>query len=289
MVASATMILVTGATGDIGGEVVRQLVKGGEQVRALARDPAKATAKLPAGVEVARGDLLDEGSLRAAASGATKMFVMAHATDLPKVAAHAAAAAKDAGVRHIVLLSSSTVLLKPAVAIGKWHFAAEEAVEATGLGWTMLRPGNFASNALRWAPTIKAQGTVFGPEGAGKSAPIDPYDIASVAVKALTTPGHEGKRYVLTGTELMTAADQVAIIGAAIGKPLRFVAVPEAGARAGMMKAGMSEEIAEAILEIQRVGREGGDALVTTDVRHVTGAEPRTFAAWVQAHLAAFG
>ncbi len=282
------MILVTGATGDVGGEVVRQLVSGGERVRVLARDPAKAKAKLGAEVEVAQGDLLQEGSLTAALAGAEKLFLMAHATDLPAVAGHAAPAAKRAGVRHVVLLSSSTVLTNPIVTIGKWHLAAEEAVEATGLAWTMLRPGNFASNTLRWAPTIKAQGTVFAPAGEGKTAPIDPYDIASVAVKALTAPGHEGKKYVLTGEELLSTAEQVAAIGAALGKPLRFVDVPEAGARAGMLKAGMSETIVDALMELMRRVRTGEDALRTTTVREVTGRAPRTFAAWVEAHRAAF-
>jgi uncharacterized protein YbjT (DUF2867 family) len=281
------MILVTGATGDVGGEVVRQLVAAGETVRVLARDPVKA-AKLGPAVEVVRGDLLQPETLTAALVGAEKLFLMAGAEDLPAVAQHAIPAAKHAGVRHVVLLSSSTILTEPMVTIGKWHLAAEQHLEASGLAWTMLRPGNFASNALRWAPTIKAQGAVYGTAGDGKSAPIDPYDIASVAAKALTTPGHEGKRYVLTSEELLTMAEQVDAIGAAIGKPVRLIDVPEAGARAGMLKSGMNEVLVDALLELMTSVRTGGGARQTTTVREVTGVAPRTFATWVRAHLSAF-
>ena len=281
------MILVTGATGGVGGEVVRQLLAAGEKVRVLARDPAKAAKLGPA--FVVKGDLLDADAFAPALAGVAKLFLMAGAQDVPAVAANAASAAKKAGVRHVVLLSSSTILMDPPVTIGGWHLQAEQALEAAGLACTMLRPGNFASNALRWAPTIKAQGAVFTPGGDGKSAPIDPYDIASVAAKALLTTGHEGKRYVLTGEEVMTVAEQVAIIGAALGRPLRLVEVPEAGARAGMAKSGMNDVMIEAILQLMRGGGGGGEALRTSTVRDVTGVAPRTFAAWVGANLHAFG
>jgi uncharacterized protein YbjT (DUF2867 family) len=281
------MILVTGATGDIGGEVTRQLVQGGQKVRVLARDPAKAARMLGSAVEVAKGDLLQKDSLTEAFAGATKVFLMAHAADLPAAAEHALAAAKQGGARHVVLLSSNTTLMEPIGAIGRWHLAAEQQLEATGIAWTMLRPGNFASNSLRWAPMIKAQGAVFGPAG-GKSTPIDPYDIASVAVKALTTAGHEGKKHLLTGSERLTAAEQIDIIGAALGKTLRYVEVPDEGARAGMLKAGMPEVLADALLELIRLARTGREPATTTTVRDVTGAEPRTFAMWVEAHVSAF-
>jgi uncharacterized protein YbjT (DUF2867 family) len=281
------MILVTGATGGVGGDVVRHLVKAGQPVRALARDPEKAAKLLP-GVDVARGDLSKPDTLAPALEGATKAFLMAGAQELPAIAKDFVAAAKRAGVAHVVLLSSSTILLEPRVAIGAWHLAAEQELEASGLAWTMVRPGNFASNTLRWAPMIKAQGAVFGTGGHGKSAPIDPYDIAAVAATALATPGHEGKKYVLTGDELLSAAEQVAIIGAAIGKPLRYVEVPEAGARAGMQKAGMNEIMIDALLELLRRVDANDEALRTTTVRDVTGVAPRTFAAWVKDHVAAF-
>jgi uncharacterized protein YbjT (DUF2867 family) len=278
------MILVTGATGDIGGEVVRQLVAAGEKVRVLARDPVKA-AKLGPGIEVAHGDLLKPDTLPPAFAGADHVFLMAGAPDLPAAAEHALAAAGPGGAKHIILLSSGTILMEPMGVIARWHLAAEQRLEASGIAWTMLRPGNFMSNSLRWAGMIKGQGAVFGPASGGKSAPIDPHDIASVAVSALTTAGYEGKKLVLTGPQTLGAAEQVEIIAAALGKPVRFVAVPVEAARAGMLRSGMDETMADAILELVL---HAGSERTTSTVRDVTGVEPRTFADWVRAHLAAF-
>ena len=276
------MILVTGATGDVGGGVVRRLLAAGEKVRVLARDPAKA-AKL-GDVDVAKGDLLDPAALATAMTGAHKLFLMAHARDLPPVAENAVAAALAAGVRHVVLLSSYTVATHPTTAIGKWHHLAEQAIEKTKLAWTMLRPGNFASNTLRWVPTIKGQGSVFSPDGASTSAPIDPADIAAVGAAALTGSGHEGKRYVLTSEETLSVKEQVETIARVIGKPIRFVDVPPEAARAGMLKAGFDAELVDAVLELR--GTAG--SLQTTTVRDVTGKPARTYEEWVRANAAAF-
>lgn len=276
------MILVTGATGDVGGGVARRLLAAGEKVRVLARDPAKA-AKL-GDVDVAKGDLLDAAALAAAMKGAEKLFLMAHAQDLPQVAAHAVAAAQAAGVRHVVLLSSYTVATHPKTAIGRWHHEAEQAIEATKLQWTMLRPGNFSSNTLRWAPTIKGQGCVFSPDGASTSAPIDPADIAAVGAVALMANGHEGKRYVLTSEQTLSVRDQVETLARVIGKPIKFVDVPPEAARAGMLKAGLSEELVAAVLEL----RGTAETLQTTTVHDVTGKPARTYEDWARAHAAAF-
>lgn len=280
------MILVTGATGDVGGEVTRQLVRAGAKVRVLARDPAKAV-KLGLDVEIAQGDLLRPETLDRAFQGVEKAFLMAHAPDLPAVAEHAVAAAVRAGVRHVVLLSSYSAAHSTPSAIGRWHRAAEVRVEEAGLAWTMLRPGNFASNSLRWAGSVKAQGVVYAPEGSGRTAPIDPQDIATVGARALLEPGHEGKRYLLTGEELTDTASLVATLGAALGRSLRLVEVPQVAARAGMLKSGLTEELADAILELT-AGTYGREEHLSRDVHAVTGAPARTFAQWVDAHLDAF-
>lgn len=279
------MIFVTGATGNIGSEIVRQLVALGQPVRALSRNRDRAAQQLGPKVEIVEGDLNRPDELDSWLKGVDRLFVLSHAHELPNVAGPVFEAAKRAGVRHVVLNSSSTVLFDPPVKIGQWHATAEAKLEASGLQWTMLRPGNFDSNALRWAPTIRSQQTVFAPEG-GMSAPIDPHDIASVAVKALTTDGHAGKRYVVTGPELMNAAKQVEILGSLLGKSLRFVAMTEAAGRAGMIKAGMSENMAEAVLELLRP--HSGEGLKTDTVREVTGRDPLTFEQWARDHLAAF-
>jgi uncharacterized protein YbjT (DUF2867 family) len=283
------MILVTGVTGNIGGELARLLVGAGQQVRGLTRDVSKAPASLGAGVSLVQGDFARPETLPAALAGVEKAFFVANAGPrLAEVGGVFFDAARDAGVRHVVAVSSGTVEYEPPGAIGRWHLALEERLKATGLAWTMLRPGNFASNTLRWAPMIRTQGAVFAPHGDGKTAPIDPRDIAAVAFAALTGQGHERTTLTLTGSEVVTPREQVEKIGAVLGKPLRFVEVPEEGARAGMLRAGMPEVMADALLEVIRTGARSGKAFKTTTVRDVTGNVARSFDDWLRDHVAAF-
>lgn len=281
------MILVTGATGTVGSEVVKQLLEAGQKVRVLVRDPAKA-AKFGGKVEVVQGDLDKPETLGPAFAGVDKAFVLAMGLDLPKLEGNAFDAAKKAGVKHIVKLSALGASIEPGIEISRWHHACEEKLKATGIAWTMLRPGNFASNALSWAGSIKGQSSVFQPSGEGKTAPIDPRDLAAVAVKVLTTEGHEGKGYELTGPEALSAAEQVEKIGAAIGKPLRFVDVPEAAAREGMLKSGMPEAIVGPLLELMALIRAGYGATLTPTVEELLGRKPRTFDEWARDHAGAF-
>jgi uncharacterized protein YbjT (DUF2867 family) len=282
------MILVTGATGTVGSEVVKQLLEAGAPVRVIARDPAKAAAKLGSAVDVVRGDLGAPETLGAAFAGVSKAFVLSTGPDGPRLEGNAFDAAKKAGVAHVVDLSVFGAASERGTTIDRWHRESEKKLEASGLAWTFLRPGAFASNALMWIPSIKAQGAVFSPAGEGKMTPIDPRDIAAVAVKALTTPGHEGKAYPLTGPEALSTAEQVAKIAAAIDRPLRFVDVPPAAAREGMLKAGMPALLADALLEFMALARAGHGATITTTVADVLGRPARTFDAWLRDHVAAF-
>jgi uncharacterized protein YbjT (DUF2867 family) len=192
----------------------------------------------------------------------------------------------DAGVRHVAFVSSGTIDLQPPVTIGRWHLEGEAALKATGMAWTMLRPGAFASNALRWAGSIKAQGAVFAPNAQGRAVPVDPRDIAAVGAAALLHDGHAGRTYTVTGPAVVTPAQQVELIGAALGRPLRFVEVSAEQAREGMLKAGMPPAAVEPVLELMAVDRH--EAPVTSVVKDVTGHEPRTFADWVRDNVAAF-
>jgi uncharacterized protein YbjT (DUF2867 family) len=280
------MIVVTGATGNVGSELVKLLVRSGEKVRVMARNPAKAE-KL-GGVEIVEGDLEKPEMLGRAFAGAEKLFLLITGPDMPAVAASAAAAAKEAGVKHIVMLSSQGAGHHREFAIGRWHREAEAKVKEAGIPWTMLRPGGFASNALWWAGSIKAQGSVFGSTGEGKSAPIHPGDIAAVAHKALTSPGHEGKTYDLTGPELLSAREQVQAISEAIGRPLKYVDLPEAASREGMLKAGMPERLVNALMEGLALVREGEGSTVTSTVEELLGRPARTFGAWARDKADAF-
>src|SRR5437868_2919098 len=220
------MILVTGATGTIGSEVVRQLSAAGQKVRALVRDTAKAEKIKGANVELAKGDLTQPETVRAALQGADKLFLLFTGVDLVPVEGKVVEEAKKAGVKHIVYLSVVGADMEPGIALGRGHRATEKAIEASGIPYTFLRPSGFMSNMFNNLQSIKAQGKFYGPYGDGKMGVIHPADIAAVAVKALTTAGHEGKAYVLTGSEAINNGEQAKILSQAVGKPIEYVAVP---------------------------------------------------------------
>jgi uncharacterized protein YbjT (DUF2867 family) len=203
--------LVTGATGHVGGPVARQLHEQGHRVRALVRDPARA-ASLPAGMEVAAGNLDDPETVAKAVTGAEAIFVMRVGTGTGQTTTMAAAA-QDAGVARVVLLSSAGARLLPLDAnpMGAAFAAREQILRESGLGVTYLRPDAFASNTFRWRDAVRA-GKVTDPTGDGVLAVIDPDDIARVAVAALTDGGHVGKGYLLTGPQALTSHQQVAAI-----------------------------------------------------------------------------
>jgi uncharacterized protein YbjT (DUF2867 family) len=202
-------------------------------------------------------------------------------------AAQFCTAARTAGVQHVVALSSGTIAIEQRSAIGRWHHALEQAVEATQVSATFLRPGNFASNSLRWAGMIRSQGSVFHPYPDGRSAPIDPRDIAAAAFVALTDSSRRGQTYHLTGPAKLSTREQVQTIASALQREIRFVEVPEVGARKGMLGSGMTETMADAILELARASMHDAEPL-SPAVRELTGHEPRTFGTWVHDHVGAF-
>jgi uncharacterized protein YbjT (DUF2867 family) len=279
------MILVTGATGNIGSEAVRLLVDEEQPVRALTRDARKLDGVR--GIEIAVGDFTRPETLAPALAGVTGLLLTAGARELAGVTRAMVEAARGSTLQHVTLVSSGTIHIEPRTRIGQWHLDAEEILRASGLGWTMLRPVGFASNALRWAGTIKSQGVVFAPQG-GPSSPIDPRDIAAVAVRALVEPqDHLGKTHLITGGSTLTPADQVAVIGTLLGRELRFQPVPDEAAVAGMLRGGVDEELARAIVELIVAGREErfGEGRFTRTVEVVTGNPARPFDEWARDHI----
>jgi len=279
------MILVTGATGTVGSDVVRLLVEAKANVRAMTRDPSK--AKLPPGVEVVKGDFDDPASLAAATRGIEKMFLLAVGPNLAQAEARALAAAKANGVKHAVKISTFGAA-KPDIAISKWHRSGEEQLEASGLAWTHLRPSGFMSNAMAWVGSIKKAGSVFGGIGDVKSAPIHPTDIAACAVAALLKSGHENKAYGLTGGELLSMQEQCSILGEIIGKPVKYVNLPEEKLRESMLAAGRPAALVDGVIELQRAIRASGGAPKTDEVKNLTGREPLKWSHWCHEHKAAF-
>jgi uncharacterized protein YbjT (DUF2867 family) len=281
------MLLVTGATGNIGSEAVRLLLAAGQQVRVLSRSAEKGRAL--GAVDVVVGDVTNAATLPQAMAGVTKLLALVPGADLvPSVAPRLFTAAKAAGVRHVVFVSSGTIDFTPQVTIGRWHLEAEATLKATGLPWTMLRPDNFASNSLRWAGSVRGQSMVYAPSAQSQSVPIDPRDIAAVAVCALTTEGHAGQTYELSGPEALTTAEQVAQLAEVLGRPLKLVEVPEAQVREGMRKGGMSPAQIDPVLELMRPGARGGPPRLTHTVQQLTGQPARRFADWARDHVKAF-
>jgi uncharacterized protein YbjT (DUF2867 family) len=283
-----SVILVTGALGNIGSRVVRNLVSAEARVRALVRRPADAAAKLPASVEVVQGSYDDAASLRAAMEGVSRALFVTAGPALARQDAALADAAKAAGVGHIVKISVLGAR-EGSLEIPAWHRGGEQAIEATGLGWTFVRPGSFASNALNWAPTLRTAGKAFGAFGAAAIPVIHPDDIADVAALALTASGHERQIYELVGPEALTAAQQIAILSEVTGKPLEYVNVPDEAALQGMLGAGLPKPIAEALVHLVQAIRENPPAVPAQNVaQRLLGKPARTFRQWVQENAAAF-
>jgi uncharacterized protein YbjT (DUF2867 family) len=275
------MIVVTGATGGVGGAVLRQLAAAGQPVRALSRRPADVEA--PAGVEVVRADLADAGSLPAAFEGADAAFLYTVFGD----SAPALAAAKRAGIRHVVLLSSQAVAaFESGNEIADRHRTVERAVEASGLAWTFLRPGGFASNVRWWAPQVRESGVVRGVYPEATSALIHPADIAAVAVLALTGDGHDGAAYPLTGEQVLSQAEQAGVIGDVIGRPVRYEEIGE-DEYVALLSRSIPEQYARGALAAQRA-MAGRPTFVSPVFRELTGRAPRTLADWVAEHAAEF-
>jgi uncharacterized protein YbjT (DUF2867 family) len=281
------MILVSGATGNVGGELVANLAARGEAVRAVTRRPK--AVHLPTGIEVVYGDFGDRASIDEAFRGADRAFLMS--TQPPGSAAHPThdlqlvEAAKRADVSQVVKLSVYTGGAGED-AVGIWHREAEAAVVDAGMDWTLLRPGRFMSNALRWAPMIRRGDTVAIPFAHRAAASIDPADIAAVAAVALTTTRHRNVAYQLSGPEVLTPADELRTLAETLDRPLRLFEPPIETVRAGMIGSGMAEQVVDAIVARTLEGEEGTEVLST--VAQITGRPPATFASWAEAHIQAF-
>ncbi|MGW3342681.1 SDR family oxidoreductase [Nonomuraea rubra] len=275
------MILITGATGTIGSEVVRLLAAGGEQVRAMTRDPAKVPAR--PGLEIVRGDFDDPRTLAEAARGAEALLLLsAPGPWMPRHDEAMLSAARD--VRKVVKISAIGTGERAGAEVGDWHLPGERALRASGLDWTVLRPSSFASNVLRWA--FLGPGPIQNMTGNGRQGVIDPRDVAEVAVRALTSGGHAGETLTLTGPELLSMPDMVRVVGQVLGRGLETVDVPLDVYRERLLAAGVDPAFADIAVSGARTVAEGGNARLTGEVERVLGRAPRTFATWARDHRA---
>jgi uncharacterized protein YbjT (DUF2867 family) len=279
------MYLITGATGNVGGPLARQLHAQGHAVRALVRDPARA-AGLPAGIELATGDLDKPESVAKAVTGVEAIYLMQVGAGTEQTTT-VINAARAAGVQRIVLQSSVGARLVPQGPIQLALAAREQVMRESGLAVTYLRPNGFASNALWWRDGIRA-GKVVDPTGEGRQGVIDPEDIARVAAVALTEDGHAGKGYFLTGPQALTAREQVEIIAEVTGRPIGFEEVtPHEFAEAAIQR-GTPPQMARAMESLNELFRASRAGFVTDDVQNLTGKAPGTFRAWVERNADAF-
>ncbi|XVV03904.1 NAD(P)H-binding protein [Actinosynnema sp. CA-248983] len=264
-------ILVTGATGNTGRHVVTELLRRGEHVRALTRDPAAAAARLPPGVEVARGTHTNPAEVPF--DGVTKLHITVTA-GLADVGAELVERAVDAGVGRITVVR------------GGYVGPVEEAVAASGVEWTRLEPQEFMSNTLLWADSIREEGVVREPYD-HPSALVHEADIAAVAATALTEDGHKGRAYGLTGPEALTATQRIAVLADAIGHDITFTQITHEQALDRLMATGVPREAADYV--VGWYASPPPEAAVVVDtVERVTGRPARTFGQWVAEHADRF-
>ncbi|MFT4165695.1 MAG: NAD(P)H-binding protein [Microlunatus sp.] len=278
----ARTVLVTGATGQVGRHLVAELLVAGASVRVLTRAPE--SAGLPERVDVVAGSFFDLPD--SVFDGVDAAFVFP--ADGAAEFVHAAAAA---GVPHLVLLSSLAAAVEHDRDRGSasqvHHAAIEAAVTGSGVSWTILRPGTFATNLLSWAQPIRYAGGVTGPYPTSAQAPIHEADVAAAAAVVLTQPGHEGRIYPMTGPEALSRTDQLAAIGAAIGRDLTFTESTPEEFRAEMTSYGVGEPIIAMLLDYWRDTVDEPDVVRSTEL--LTGRPGRTLIEWARDHAADFG
>jgi uncharacterized protein YbjT (DUF2867 family) len=283
------MILITGATGRIGGATLRQLTYRGMPVRALVHNPEKVAAVAGPGVETVIGDLAQVRSLEAALEGVTAALLVSpldpHQVELQ---GNFIDAAKRAGRVRVVKISGLGTALDSPVRSGRWHAQSEKHLEDSGLPFTHLRPPFFMQNILRFAPTIRASGEFAGALNQGKVAMIDVDDIAAVAATVLTASGHTGKAYTLTGPEALSYQDVAEKLSRSLGKPVTYKNIPLEAMRQRLLASGMPEWHVDVQVDFSTALGAGHASTVTDTVEAVTGKPPRTVEQFIRGHVAQF-
>jgi uncharacterized protein YbjT (DUF2867 family) len=282
------MILVIGATGVVGRELVPRVLEYGQTVRAMSRSPEKWRSRFDPAVELVRGDIEDDASLRAALTGVERVFLVTPSTGGQPPDAAICALALQAGARQIVRLSVLQAGGDENDPVTGWHTTAENAIKASGLAWTFLRPGGFMSNTLGWAEMIRRDHSVRTLFADQRVAWIDPADIGAVAARVLIEDEHDGQAYRLSGPEALSPREQAAILAAALGTPVEVVDLPPAQVRTALIAQGMTLERADAVLAMRGTKAIALGMTVFPTVERITGQAPRTYAEWVDAHIEAF-
>ncbi len=280
------MILVCGATGTTGSDVVTQLAAAGVKMRALVRDTAQWKGSAGPMAEVRRGNFERPDTLETAMEGVDRVFLLSppHLRQVEHQV-NVIEAARRAGVEHIVKLSALLASEDSPARLLRDHGQIEKHLEQSGIAYTHLRAQYFMQNTLMFASSIGNEGAFYLPMKDAKIAMVDVRDVAAVAVAALTQGGHQGKIYEITGPEALSFSDVAQKISAAIRKPVRYVDVPLEEARKVMVAGGMPDWFADALIELLALWREGEAASVTNTVSEVARKKPNSYDDFLKDHV----
>ncbi len=282
------MIVLIGATGTVGRHVAHELTARGMPFRALVRDPARARALLGSRAALVQGDLDRPASLAPALKGCERMLLASPVDPRQReLQGNAIAAARDAGVGHVVKLSNLGADPASDFPIARWHGEIERALKASGMAWTHLRPHAFMQNLLHQTGAIKAGGEIAGPYGAGRISMIDARDIAAVALAALTAPGHEGRAYELTGPEAVSWGQVAEKLSRVLGRSVRYADISTEEARRRMIAGGRPDWYTDALIVLFLKWARGGYDLVSDAVERVTGSPTRGLERFLADHARA--
>ena len=280
------MILITGASGNVGKEVLKQISATGAKVRAAFQTVTKAAAA-PSGVEIATIDYNKPETLQAALKGIERVFLVAPPTpNLPALERKAIDEIKQSGVRHVVKLSAMGG--RDAI-FPRQHADSEDYIKSSGVPYTFLRPNGFMQNFVTYnGATINTQNAFYGSQGDGEVSHIDLRDIAAVAVKTLTEDGHQGKAYTLTGPEALSNVRVAEILSEDTGREIRYVDLPAEQFKQALLGAGLPEWSANALVDLQQFYRRGSASAVTRDVEQLLGRKPISFEQFSRDYAQAF-
>jgi uncharacterized protein YbjT (DUF2867 family) len=266
------MILITGASGNVGREVLKQISQAGHKVRAAYQSSQKA-AEAPSGAETVIVDFNRPETLRAALNGIDSVFLVGPvAANLVELESRATDEIKRVGAARLVKLSAMGTR---AATFPRQHAESEDRIKASGVAWTFLRPNGFMQNMVIFnGATVRGQNTFYGSAADGKVSQIDIRDVAAAAVRVLTEDGHLGKTYTLTGPAALSNAEAAAILSSVLGREIRYVNLSPDQMKQALAGAGVPEWNANGVIDLEALYREGGASTVSPDIEHVLRRKP---------------
>ena len=282
-------ILVTGATGTVGTSLVLQLRSRNQNVRALVHNPNKAAGLDGSAVEKVRADFADPASLRKALDGVDAVFLACgNIPDQVEYECTVIDEATRAGVQRIVKLSARGATIGSRAAYWDWHGVIERHLKASGIPSVLLQPSFMMTNLLASADQVRDRGMLFAPAADARIAMIDPRDVAAAAAVALTTDGHDGDAYVLTGPDAITFQQVAQTLSAVTGRAIAFVDIPPEATIAALVDAGLPPFAAQQVVTVFGELRAGVQRQTTNTVQALTGRPARSFAAFAREYVSAF-